>query len=91
MVPVNEIAFVDDLLSFLIFVSWEHLTGWVQAVRKFCWRQWDEEMRVRTVTLAPEKWRSRSGDTNWSQRKKQCSWASASTSVDRWLERLMSV
>ena len=25
-VPVNEIAFVDDLLSFLIFKSWEHLT-----------------------------------------------------------------
>ena len=23
VVPVNEIAFVDDLLSFLIFVSWE--------------------------------------------------------------------
>ena len=31
-VPVNEIAFVDDLLSFLIFKSWEHLTGWIQAV-----------------------------------------------------------
>ena len=29
--------------------------------------------------------------TNWSQRKQQCTWASASTSVDRWLERLMSV
>ena len=31
-VPVNEIAFVDDLLPFLIFKSWEHLTGWIQAV-----------------------------------------------------------
>ena len=56
VVPVNEIAFVDDLLSFLIFVSWEHLTGWIQAVievfeanhlkanvgkLKFCWRQWE--------------------------------------------------
>ena len=29
---MNEIAFVDDLLSFLIFKSWEHLTGWIQAV-----------------------------------------------------------
>ena len=27
VVPANEIAFVDDLLLFLIFVSWEHLTG----------------------------------------------------------------
>ena len=26
-VPVNEIAFVDDLQSFLMFKSWEHLTG----------------------------------------------------------------
>ena len=32
VVPVNEIAFVDDLLPFLIFVSWEHLTGWIHAV-----------------------------------------------------------
>ena len=30
--PVNEIAFVDDILSFLIFRSWEHLTGWIQEV-----------------------------------------------------------
>ena len=30
--PVNEIAFVEDIVSFLIFVSWEHLTGWIQAV-----------------------------------------------------------
>ena len=28
----DEIAFVDDLLSFLVFKSWEHLTGWIQAV-----------------------------------------------------------
>ena len=27
--PANEIAFVDDLLSFLIFMFWEHLTGWI--------------------------------------------------------------
>ena len=32
VVPVNEIAFVDDFLSFLIFKSWEHQTGWIQAV-----------------------------------------------------------
>ena len=70
VVLVNEIAFVDDLLSFLIFKSWEHLTGWIQAVIEVsrlttsrpmseswrsCWRQWDMETRARIVRLAPEK------------------------------------
>ena len=29
---VNEIVFVDDLMSFIISVSWEHQTTWIQAV-----------------------------------------------------------
>ena len=58
-VPVNEIAFVHDLLSFLIFKSWEHLKQSSRFLRlttsrpmseswRSCWRQWDAEMRART-------------------------------------------
>ena len=43
----------------------------------------------KTVTLAPENGDQDPGTQTGPKEKKQCTWASASTSVARWLERLI--